>query len=160
MIGPPQQKGGRAFFRDSVPLPTRKTLAEAEGGSKKPRFYKPLSKEFRRDGFNYRLIAREGHGAIYERTWDGCADPARCYEVIRIQRREGFEINSRFVGPAEVYPKSEAWGVDGFTLTDKDAAFAKLSAMRAISITEPCSLRRDGWKSKKGNTEWKTPKTH
>ena len=27
---------------------------------------------------------------------------------------------------AEVYPNSDAWGVDGFTLTDKNAAFAKL----------------------------------
>jgi len=103
---------------------------------------------------------RESPAAIYEQRWTACAEPSVCYEVIRIRRREGFEINGRFVGPAEVYPKSEAWGVDGFTLTNKDAAFAKLSAMRAISITEPCSLRRDGWKSKKGNTEWKTPTTH
>ena len=27
---------------------------------------------------------------------------------------------------AEVYPKSEEWGVDGFTFTDTDAAFEKL----------------------------------
>jgi hypothetical protein len=33
------------------------------------------------------------------------------------------------VEPAEVYPNSEAWGVDGFTLTDKEAAFAKLSEL-------------------------------
>jgi hypothetical protein len=49
-----------------------------------------------------------------------------CYEVVRIRRREGFQINGRLVEPAEVYPNSEAWGVDGFTFTDKDAAFAKL----------------------------------
>jgi hypothetical protein len=30
------------------------------------------------------------------------------------------------ISSAEVYPKSEDWGVDGFTLVDKDAAFAKL----------------------------------
>ena len=34
----------------------RKTSATAEGGSKKGHFYKPLPKEFRRDGFNYRQI--------------------------------------------------------------------------------------------------------
>jgi len=49
-----------------------------------------------------------------------------CYEVVRIRRHEGFQINGRFVEPAEIYPKAEAWGVDGFTLTEKDAAFAKL----------------------------------
>jgi hypothetical protein len=46
--------------------------------------------------------------------------------VIRIKRREGFEIGGRLVEAAEVYPNSEAWGVDGFTLTGKDAAFTKL----------------------------------
>lgn len=30
------------------------------------------------------------------------------------------------VEPAEVYPNSDAWGVDAFTFTDKEAAFAKL----------------------------------
>ena len=38
------------------------------------------------------------------------------------QAREG----GRFVDAAELYPRSEAWGTDGFTLTDRDAAFAKL----------------------------------
>jgi hypothetical protein len=103
-----------------------KTRATVEGGGKKGRFYKPLQKEFRRDGFTYRQIAREGHGAIYEQTWNGCCDPTVCYEVIRIQRRDGFQIGARFVEPAEVYPNSDAWGGDGFTLTDRDAAFAKL----------------------------------
>jgi len=35
-------------------------------------------------------------------------------------------IHGRFVEPAEVYPNSEAWGTDGFTVTDKERAFAKL----------------------------------
>ena len=37
-----------------------------------------------------------------------------------------FQIDGRVVPPAEVYPRSEQWGVDGFTFTDRDAAFAKL----------------------------------
>jgi hypothetical protein len=125
VIVPPQQKSGQAFFRDSVPLPTRKTHGTAQAGSKKGH-YRPLPKEFRRDGFEYRQIAREGNGAIYEQRWTGCAEASVCYEVIRIRRREGFEVAGRFVGPAEIYPNSEAWGVNSFTLTDKDAAFAKL----------------------------------
>ena len=50
----------------------------------------------------------------------------RLLRVSRICRREGFQIDGRFVEPAEIYPTSRAWGMDGFTLTDKDAAFAKL----------------------------------
>ncbi len=105
---------------------TIKTRATAEAWSKKRHFYEPLPTRFRRDGFEYRQIARERHGAIYEQTWAGCCDPSVCYEVIRIRQRDGFQINGRFVEPAEIYPKADAWGVDGFTFTDRDAAFEKL----------------------------------
>jgi hypothetical protein len=84
-----------------------------------------LPTRFRHDGFDHRQIYREGDFAIYQQTCKGNEDSA-AFEVIRIRRREGFKIAGRFVEPAEVYPNSEAWGVDGFTLTDKDAAFAKL----------------------------------
>jgi hypothetical protein len=109
-----------------MPPSTAKTHAAAEGYSKKGHFYKRLPTQFRHDGFDYRQIAREGDVAIYEQSWSGCTDPSVCYEVIRIRYRDGFQIGDRFVEPAEVYPNSEAWGVDGFTLTDKDGAFAKL----------------------------------
>ena len=103
-----------------------KTRSRGEAGSKKRPFYKPLPTRFSRDGFNYRQIARERDAAIYEQTWSACSDPSVAYEVVRIRRREGFEIDGRFVEAAEVYPKSDVWGAEGFTLTDKDAAFAKL----------------------------------
>jgi hypothetical protein len=110
----------------SPPCRAIKTRATAEAGSEKQRFYKPLPARFRRDGFDYQQIGREGDAAIYEQRWAGCCNPSVSYEVIRIRRREGFQIDSRFVEPAEVYPNSDAWGVDGFTFADKDAAFAKL----------------------------------
>src|SRR5262249_57030976 len=103
-----------------------KTRSRAEAGTKKSHSYKPLRKEFRHDGFTYRQITREGDVAIYKQTWNGCPNPSVSYEVIRIRRRDGFQINGRGVEPAEVYPNSEAWGIDGFTFTNKDAAFAKL----------------------------------
>jgi hypothetical protein len=123
-------KGALASVGNLMPPVTAKTRATAEGGSEKSH-YKPLPKEFRRDGFDYRKIAREGNAAIYEQRWTGCAEPSVCYEVIRIRPREGFQIGGRFIEPAEVYPNSEAWGVDGFTFADKDAAFAKLRALRS-----------------------------
>ena len=113
-----------------LPLPQGthdiKTRARAEAWGKKRHFYKALPIRFRRDGFEYRQIARERDAAIYEQTWSGCSEPSACYEVIRIRRRDGFQIGGRFVQPAEFYPSSGAWGFDGFTLADKDAAFAKL----------------------------------
>jgi hypothetical protein len=113
-----------------LPLPQGthdiKTRATVEAWGKKQHSCKPLPIQFRRDGFSYRQIARERNAAIYEQTWNGCSDPSVCYEVVRIRRREGFQIDGRFVEPAEIYPKADAWGVDGFTLTNKDAAFAKL----------------------------------
>jgi hypothetical protein len=108
-----------------MPPVTANTRATAEAGSKKGH-YKPLPKEFRRDGFQYRQIAREGDAAIYEQTWLGCAEPSPCYEVIHIRYRNGFQIGDRFVESAEAYPKSEAWGADGVTFADKDRAFVKL----------------------------------
>ena|SRR5215469_7570498 len=109
-------------------LPSRKikTRPTVEAGSKKQPYYKPLPTQFRRDGFNYQQIARDQDTAIYEQIWMGDSNPSVCYEMIRIRRREGFHVDGRFVEPAEVYPNSDAWGVDGFTFTDKDAAFAKL----------------------------------
>jgi hypothetical protein len=103
-----------------------KSSGRAEAWSRKRHFHKPLPVRFRRHGLDYRQIAREANGAIYQQRWTGCAEPRVCYEVIRIRRREGFEIDGRFVPPGETYPGSKLWGTDGFTFTDRDAAFAKL----------------------------------
>jgi hypothetical protein len=149
MIGPPQKQSGPAFSGDSIPLAPRKTNAMAEGGGKKRHSYKPLPTQFRRDGFQYRQIAREGDAAIYEQKWTGCAEPSVGYEVIRIRRRAEFQIGDRWVPPAEVYPKSEAWGVDGFAVTDKEAAFAKLREI-AASLN---ALARVGKKRRRSRLE-------
>ena len=125
MSEPPYANSGPAFPRDSIPLPVRKTRAGAEGSDRKGRFYKPLPREFRHNGFTYGQVVRDENAAIYEQTWGGCSNPSICYEVIRVRRREGFQIGEKFVEAYEVYPNTNSWGVDGFTLTDRDAAFAK-----------------------------------
>jgi hypothetical protein len=129
-----KQNGGRTIVGDLIPATTLKTRATAEAHPKERHSHKPLPKEFRRVGFNYRQIARQGDAAIYEQTWLGCPEPSRSYEVIRIRRREGFQIGGRFVEPAEVYPASEVWGVDGFTFTNRKKAWAKFFG---ISLEEP-----------------------
>jgi hypothetical protein len=109
-----------------IQLSALKTRSTAEAGSKKRRSYKPLPIEFRSGGFTYRQIAHEHDIAIYEQTWNSPLNRSVCYELVRIRRRDGFVLEGRFVEPAEVYPNSEAWGTDGFTLTDKDLAFTRL----------------------------------
>jgi hypothetical protein len=86
--GPIKTERGPALVGGSIQASGAKTRATAEGGSKKGRSYKPLPKEFRRDGSAYRQIAREKDGAIYEQSWNGCRNPSISYEVIRIRRRE------------------------------------------------------------------------
>ena len=85
----------------SPPLPKGtfdiKTRATAQARGKKCHSYKPLASRFRRDAIDYRQIAREGDAAIYEQTWCGCSDPSVCYEVVRIRRREGFQITAEVV---------------------------------------------------------------
>jgi len=127
MKAPLEQKHCLALVggKDATAQPN-KTRSSAEAGTGKCHSYRPLPREFRRDGFTYRQIAREGDAAIYEQTWNGCLNPSASYEVIRVRRRDGFQIEGRFVEPAEVYPPSESWGIDGFTFTNKDAAFARL----------------------------------
>jgi hypothetical protein len=137
----PRQKTSNCM----LPLPQGaldiKTRGRSEAWGKKRHSCRPLPTRFRRDGFEYRQIVREGNAAIYTQIWLGCPDPSVCYEVIRIRRRDGFQIGTRFVEPAELYPKSEAWGIDGFTLTDKDAAFAKLGEISLATTLPPTTAK-------------------
>jgi hypothetical protein len=126
--------------RHSGPFPTLETISTPEAGGKKRHSYKPLPTRFRHDGFAYRQIAREKDAAIYEQKWSGCSHPSVCYEVIRIRRRDGFQIGGRFVEPAEVYPASELWGVNGFTFADRNKAFDKFFE---ISLEEPARKRKE-----------------
>src|SRR5215813_12023561 len=97
-------KSVAATVAHQIPPPVPKTSAMAKARTKERHSYKPLRKEFQRHRFNYRQIAREGDVALYEQRWTGCPDAAVRFEVIRVRRREGFQIGGRFVEPAEVYP--------------------------------------------------------
>jgi hypothetical protein len=43
---------------------------------------------------------------------------------------------ARFIEPAEVYANSEAWGVNGWTLPDKESAFRKLQELLSAQKKE------------------------
>jgi hypothetical protein len=138
---PLKQKRVPLFLGDLRPPAERKTHARAEGRTKKGRFYRPLPTEFRRNGFDYRQIAREGDDALYEQRWTGCGEPSPSYEVIRIRRRDGFQISEKFIEPYEVYPNSDTWGVNGFTFADRNKAWDKFFEM---SLEEPANQPAEG----------------
>jgi hypothetical protein len=96
--------------------------------------YEAIATSFKHDGFSYRQIGREGSLAIYEQRWirpNGDLSENVAYEVIKIQGHEAHTFPSgKSYPPREGYPTSVAWGVDGFTLTDQDSAYAKLRKPR------------------------------
>ena len=148
MTTPSGEKRGGSFVGGLIPPSSRKTSARAEARTKERHSYKPLRKEFRRHGFNYRQVGREGDIALYEQRWTSCPDAAVCFELIRVRQREGFQIGRRFVEPAEVYPASELWGVDGFTVTDRNKAWARFLRM---SLEEAAKTGREV------NLKWENP---
>jgi hypothetical protein len=101
---PSKTKSAPMHVDGLIPPLRQKTSARAEAGSEKGHFYKRLPKVFQSHGFTYRQIACENYAAIYQQAWNGCPVPAVCFEVIRVKRREGFQISGRFVEPAEVIP--------------------------------------------------------
>ena len=139
MTGPPRTKRVPVTVSDPIPPLAPKTSATAEAWSKKSH-YRPLAKAFPHEGFTFRQIARTKNAAIYEQTWNGCRNPSICYEVIRIRRRQGFQIAGRFVEPAEVYAASELWGADGFAFTNRESASVKFSE---ISLEEPAKTGKE-----------------
>ena len=142
----------KGFVGDRIHSLAPKTSARSEAASKKGHCYKPLRTRFRHCGFVYRQIYRKGDFAIYQQTSAG-NEYSAAFEVVRIRRREGFEIDNRWVEPAEVYPNSEAWGTDGFTFTGKDAAFAKLREIAAsFAAPAPFGLKRMGSRFEKSPT--------
>lgn len=87
----------------------------------------PLPSTFRKSGWDYKLISREDDVAVFEQTKPGVEDPR--FEVVKVQSHGGFTINGKVVAPAEHMPSSEQWGIYGFTLTSREAAFKKVDEM-------------------------------
>ena len=74
--------------------------------------YKPIPTEFKKNGFTFRQITREGDWAIYEQSKAGIS--RSWFELVKIQRHDGYEIAGNKTEPAEFYPSNESWGKLGF----------------------------------------------
>jgi hypothetical protein len=85
-----------------------------------PIAYRPLPMTFRSKGFDYKQTQRVGDVAMFEqtkptlsRTW---------YEIVLVQRHQGYQIGGVDVLPAETMPSTSQWGRLGFTYRDPKEA--------------------------------------
>jgi len=82
--------------------------------------YKVMPSEFKKKGFTYRQVKREGMKAIYSQTKEGSS--LNNYEVVKLGRHKGYTMGGVFIEPAETYPGSSLWGIRGWTCQDLDSA--------------------------------------
>ena len=85
--------------------------------------YKVIPTEFKKKGFTYKQIKREGHKAIFLQTRTGTS--LKNYEVVKIGRHNGYIMGGVTIAPAETYPGSSLWGITGWTCTSIEAAEAR-----------------------------------
>ena len=84
---------------------------------------KILPKTFKHKGFSYQQIKREGDKAIYKQTKDGFESTR--YEVVKINRHNGYTLGGQHIAPAETYPGASQWGINGWTCLNLESAKSK-----------------------------------
>lgn len=97
---------------------------------------KTLEKTFKSKQFNHNQLKRVGNFAIYERWKD---DTKKHYEVVKIGRHNGYTIAGQYVAPAETYPSSSSWGMNGWTCITIEQAEEKFKQFQAEARSEKSS---------------------
>jgi len=88
---------------------------------------KILPKQFDKKGFTYKQIKRVGDKAIYEQTKKG--QTGKTFEVVKINRHNGYELGGQKIPPGEAYTSTSQWGTAGWThrtLGEAETKFKKL----------------------------------
>ena len=75
--------------------------------------YKTIPTSFKKKGFVYNQLKREGKRAIYQQTRMGSS--LNNYEVVKIGRHNGYLMGGVMIAPAETYPGSSLWGITAWT---------------------------------------------
>lgn len=104
---------------------------------------KILDTEILFKNFIYRQVKREGQFAIYSQAFKNKPDKIIAYEVIIIQKHNGYELAGVKYPPAEFYPGTNQWGKAGWTISglgDKNLEKA-LDKMRQVMEHE--SMKAD-----------------
>ena len=89
--------------------------------------YRVIPTEFKKKGFNYRQVKREGHKAIFCQTRTG-TDMCN-YEVVKIGRHNGYVMGGVKIEPAETYPGASLWGITAWTCQSLEAAESRYQAL-------------------------------
>ena len=82
--------------------------------------YKVIPTQFKKKGFTYTQVKREGNKAIFEQTREGTG--LKNYEVVKLGRHNGYTMGGVFIEPSETYPGSSLWGIMGWTCTSIEDA--------------------------------------
>ena len=85
--------------------------------------YKTIPSVFKKKGFTYTQLKREGNRAIFQQTREGSS--LNNYEVVKIGRHNGYLMGGVMIEPAETYPGSSLWGITGWTCTSIDDAMKR-----------------------------------
>ena len=92
--------------------------------------YKPVLKEFRKDQADFKLLKREGDVALLQKIrGDYCG-----FEVVVIQKHNGYEMMGKVVPPSEFYPSSEQWGTYGFSFLPSDREGAERKFQELLEV--------------------------
>ena len=77
--------------------------------------YKLLDHSFRRSGWNYSLLERNGMAAIYEQREPAKPDKISGYVVARIRRIKGKTLpDGNKIPPREIFPSPSEFGFNGW----------------------------------------------
>jgi hypothetical protein len=98
---------------------------------------KEIPPAFRQNGFEFKLLLREGNIALFRKTKPGLG--FEIFEVVIIQRHDTFVIHGKEIEAAEHVPSSEQWGVKGWTYSDRVSAGRKFDQLklRASAFASP-----------------------
>ena len=94
--------------------------------------YKALKTAFRSKGFDYRQLKRKGDIAMFEQTKPGLS--GKWFEVVVVQRHDGYEKGDVKIEAAETMPSTSQWGKKGFTFRTQEAAERKFQQLSAASV--------------------------
>lgn len=89
--------------------------------------YKVIPSEFKKKGFTYKCVRRDGMKAIYEQTRDDST--IHNYEVVKLGRHAGYMMGGVTIEPAETYPGASLWGIQGWTCTTLEDANNRYNAL-------------------------------
>jgi len=91
--------------------------------------YKTIPTQFKKKGFTYTQLKREGARAIFEQTRPGSS--LNNYEVVKIGRHNGYVMGGVMIAPAETYPGSSLWGITAWTCTSLEDATKRYEGLNS-----------------------------